>query len=81
MKWVLQLGGIGFLHYNMGIEEQVKDVRQVKEHQRQELQQGCTSSLDNNGRCFSAMHMLYATAACLLCAFYTLHTLYMMSGL
>lgn len=31
-KFVVQLGGIGFLHYNMTVEEQVSQIKIVKAH-------------------------------------------------
>lgn len=45
----MQMGGLGFLHYNMTAEEQAEAVQAVKSAQRQEAAER-HPTLDDNGR-------------------------------
>ena len=49
IDWQMQMGGLGFLHYNMTIEEQAEAARQVKQYQRDTAAEA-RPSLDNHER-------------------------------
>lgn len=51
LLYCVQMGGMSFLHYNMGIDEQVQEVKAVKQYQIRGWQRGVMPSVDKHGRC------------------------------
>ena len=53
---IMQMGGLGFLHYNMTVEEQAEAVRSVKRIQRDTAAEK-HPTVDENGRSACTMNI------------------------